>query len=60
MNLFRLKDGSYTNQKFNSALLRVVLVLVCFAILPMARAVVPAPDGGYPGENTAEGQKACA
>ena len=58
MNLFRLKDGNYTDQKFNSALLPVVLVLVCFAILPMARAVVPAPDGGYPGENTAEGQKA--
>jgi len=58
MNLFRLKNRNYTNQKFNSALLPVVLVLVSFAILPMARAVVPAPDGGYPGENTAEGQNA--
>src|SRR6266481_1062460 len=59
MNIFRFKDGNYTNQKFNgSALLLVVLVLVCFAISPMARAVVPAPDGGYPGGNTAEGQAA--
>ena len=32
--------------------------LACFAISPMARAVVPAPDGGYPGGNTAEGQNA--
>jgi hypothetical protein len=59
MNLFRLKDGNYTNQKFNgSALLPVALVLACFAISPTAQAVVPAPDGGYPGGNTAEGQNA--
>ena len=59
MNLFRLKDGNYTNQKFNrNALLPVVLVLACFAISPMVQAVIPAPDGGYPGGNTAEGQSA--
>jgi hypothetical protein len=29
-----------------------------FVLLPMAQAVVPAPDGGYPGGNTAEGQNA--
>jgi Chaperone of endosialidase len=59
MNLFRLKDCNYTNQKFNgSALLPVALVLACFAISPTAQAVVPAPDGGYPGGNTAEGQNA--
>ena len=28
------------------------------AFLPRAKAVVPAPDGGYPGGNTAEGQSA--
>ena len=39
-------------------LLLVVSVLACFAISPMAQAVVPAPDGGYPGGNTAEGQNA--
>jgi hypothetical protein len=36
----------------------VVLVLACFALLPKAQAVTPAPDGGYPGGNTAEGQTA--
>src|SRR5436305_4394767 len=36
----------------------LVLVIGCFAILPIAEAVVPAPDGGYPGGNTAEGQAA--
>jgi len=33
-------------------------VLGCFGHLPKAQAVVPAPDGGYPGGNTAEGQAA--
>src|SRR5881394_3026759 len=33
-------------------------VLACFGHLPKAEAVVPAPDGGYPGANTAEGQNA--
>jgi hypothetical protein len=33
-------------------------VLACFGRLPKAEAVVPAPDGGYPGGNTAEGQNA--
>ena len=27
-------------------------------LCPVARAVVPPPDGGYPGNNTAEGQNA--
>ena len=36
----------------------IVFVLVWFAIAPLVRAVVPAPDGGYPGFNTAEGQNA--
>src|ERR1700756_4517841 len=59
MNVFRLKKSNYTKQKFNrSALLLIPLVLVCFAISPEGQAVVPAPDGGYPGGNTAEGQSA--
>ena len=33
-------------------------VLACLGLLPKALAVVPPPDGGYPGFNTAEGQKA--
>src|SRR6266545_3266713 len=32
--------------------------LACFALLPKVEAVVPPPDGGYPGFNTAEGQNA--
>jgi len=36
----------------------ILLVLACFKLLPKAQAVVPAPDGGYPGGNTAEGQNA--
>jgi len=42
--------------------IRSVLVLLAFACLaalgPTMQAVVPAPDGGYPGANTAEGQNA--
>ena len=34
------------------------VVLACFALGPVARAVFPPPDGGYPGGNTAEGQAA--
>src|SRR5213075_74897 len=39
------------------------LLLITFALGPFApcqalQAVIPAPDGGYPGGNTAEGQKA--
>jgi Chaperone of endosialidase len=56
MNLFRLKNCNYTNQKFNgSALLLVVPVLACFAISPMALAVGPDTGGAIPGANTGEG-----
>jgi hypothetical protein len=34
------------------------ILLVCFGFLPRAQAVLPPPDGGYPGQNTAEGQSA--
>ena len=36
----------------------VALLLACFALPQSAQAVVPPPDGGYPGFNTAEGQNA--
>jgi len=36
----------------------VLSVLITFTVCPMAHAVSPAPDGGYPSGNTAEGQKA--
>jgi Chaperone of endosialidase len=38
--------------------LLITLALSCLGLLPKAQAVVPAPDGGYPGGNTAEGQNA--
>jgi len=34
------------------------LLLACLELSPEAQAVVPPPDGGYPGSNTAEGQNA--
>jgi uncharacterized coiled-coil protein SlyX len=34
------------------------IVLACFALSPHARAVDPPPDGGYPNQNTAEGEDA--
>ncbi len=36
-------------------LLLIPLALGCFALASAARAVSPPPDGGYPGNNTAEG-----
>jgi hypothetical protein len=40
------------------SLFSVVFVLAWFSIAPLVRAVVPAPDGGYPAFTTAEGQNA--
>jgi hypothetical protein len=40
------------------ALLLISLVFACFAPLQSAEAVVPPPDGGYPGFTTAEGTNA--
>src|SRR5213592_4419442 len=34
------------------------VAMACFALFQTAQAVVPAPDGGYPGGNTAEGDNA--
>jgi hypothetical protein len=36
----------------------ILLLVTCLALSRIADAVVPAPDGGYPGYNTAEGQNA--
>jgi trimeric autotransporter adhesin len=33
----------------------IAFVLACFGLSPAAQAVTPAPDGGYPNGNTAEG-----
>ena len=36
----------------------ITFALVCFALVQNTQAVIPSPDGGYPGGNTAEGTKA--
>src|SRR2546423_3439223 len=36
----------------------LILATTCLALAPLARAVEPPPDGGYPGHNTAEGKDA--
>src|SRR5262245_62019197 len=38
--------------------LLIASVFTCIGLLSKAQAVVPPPDGGYPGNNTAEGQNA--
>ena len=40
----------------NRVRLLASLLIVCFAVSVKVHAVTPAPDGGYPGFNTAEGQ----
>jgi trimeric autotransporter adhesin len=44
--------------KITTSALIIALTLLCIGLFPKAQAVVPAPDGGYPGGNTAEGQNA--
>src|SRR5437667_10708302 len=47
------------NQLINpKCVIFIPLVLGCLALSPTARAVTPAPDGGYPNDNTAEGTNA--
>jgi len=36
----------------------ITFALVCFTLVQNTQAVTPAPDGGYPAGNTAEGQGA--
>src|SRR6476469_10308861 len=45
-------------QNRNKIITTMLLALACFAFSPRVQAVSPAPDGGYPGGNTAEGQAA--
>jgi hypothetical protein len=48
----------YSTKKQTTLVFLVALGLACFGLSPSMQAVVPAPDGGYPGGNTAEGQAA--
>ena len=52
-------DPGYSCERKAIMKINIVLsVLISFTISPMAHAVSPSPDGGYPGGNTAEGQQA--
>jgi hypothetical protein len=44
--------------KINAPPILIALVLACFDFSPLAYAVSPPPDGGYPGGNMAEGSSA--
>ena len=44
--------------KTTAPIISIAFALACFALSPEARAVTPAPDGGYPLNNTAEGTSA--
>src|SRR4030095_12790355 len=44
--------------QLKSRTLVFLVALTCFALSPGSKAVNPAPDGGYPGGNTAEGSDA--
>src|SRR5437667_1003436 len=46
------------NQNMTNRFTTVLFALGFSALLPIAQAVMPAPDGGYPGGNTAEGTSA--
>src|SRR6266576_2370746 len=48
-NAVALRAGTFTT---------ILLTLSFLALSPITQAVVPAPDGGYPGGNTAEGTSA--
>ena len=50
--------NSLIQLKETTPLLLIALVLACFGLLPQMQAVVPAPDGCYPGFTTAEGCRA--
>ncbi|PYK95318.1 MAG: hypothetical protein DME36_02345 [Verrucomicrobia bacterium] len=64
LRLFQLKTTTLSegNSISRSPLLQVflfiALALAWLALSPTARAVDPAPDGGYPNQNTAEGDEA--
>jgi trimeric autotransporter adhesin len=56
------EDGSRRKkQNMNMKTKNLILILILIiglGVLPKVQALSPAPDGGYPGRNTAEGQKA--
>src|SRR6476619_6335080 len=57
LQLFAFNISSF-DRLWRYTLLPPMLVLALFGISSAARAVSPAPDGGYPLDNTAEGDGA--
>jgi hypothetical protein len=53
-----MKTFNQTHQPRTLSVLVIGTLLACLGLLQNAEAVRPAPDGGYPGGNTAEGQNA--
>src|SRR2546423_2075470 len=51
-------DQSIRRFAYRARFLRLVLAGTWLVLLPLARAVDPPPDGGYPDENTALGEDA--
>src|SRR6266550_5685594 len=47
-----------SRSRLHRRFLLVALVVGSFALSPTAQAVLPPPDGGYPNQNTAEGEDA--
>ncbi len=59
MNRLNIDLRNWIDRSFAPcAFLLIAIVLTCFQLSPTAQAVNPAPDGGYPGNNTAEGTDA--
>jgi len=58
--LIQFKTTSLPLIRFKPIVLPLLsaFVLACFGLSPTAHAVTPAPDGGYPNWNTAEGEDA--
>ena len=63
--LIELKTGTlfvqnlFSRSPLRHSLFLIALVLACFAFSPMAQGQLsPPPDGGYPNNNTAEGEDA--
>src|SRR5437016_7668325 len=57
MTLVQL-GNSVNRSRWRRGFLLIPLLLACFGLSPVAQAVLPAPDGGYPNGNTAEGDDA--
>ena len=67
LNLGALCNGHIQRESATNPLIQIrtailpfliAFILSCIGLSPKALAVVPAPDGGYPGRNTAEGDNA--